>query len=324
MIAYLRKYADNNYMEGHHHHSPWERITHALIPHSHDHADMISDSDEASAVAMRAAWMSLAGMGVTALLQIAIVWISGSVGLLADTIHNLGHLITTIPLIIAFKLGRRPASTSFTYGLRRAEDLVGLFIGLVIAASAALIFVDAWSALRHPRPMSHIGWVLAAAIIGAIGNELVAQYRIRAGRRVGSAALIAEGQHARTDAMTSLAVIIGAVGAMLGFAQLDAVVGLFIGVMVVGVLISSMKSVVRRLLDGIDPHLIEEATQLASRRLPVKDVRARWLGHELVMEVLADIPATMTLAELRAIESDVKQDIKQRVPRLEELRVVAV
>lgn len=326
VIAYLRKYADNETMhEPHSHgHSAWHRVQHAITPHSHDHADMISDSAEASHVATRAAWISLGGMALTAVLQIVIVAISGSVGLLADTIHNLGHLITTIPLIIAFRLARRPPSTSFTYGLRRAEDLVGLFIGLVIAASAALIFIDAWSALRNPRPMTNISWVLAAAVIGAIGNELVAQYRIRAGRRVGSAALIAEGQHARTDALTSLAVIVGAVGALFGFTQLDAFIGLFIGVMVVGVLLSSMKSVISRLLDGIDPHLVHQATHIASHHLCVRAVKARWLGHELVMEILADIPPSMTVAELRRTEAEILVEMKREIPRLQELRVLTV
>lgn len=310
-----------------HHHGLWERVRHALIPHSHDHSDMISDSEEATKEAMRAAWISLAGMAATAAMQLVIVAISGSVGLLADTIHNLGHLITTIPLIFALRLGRRSASKSFTYGLRRAEDLAGLFIGLVIATSAALIFIDAYSALRHPRPMENIGWVMVAAVIGALGNELVAQYRIRAGRRVGSVALIAEGQHARSDALTSLAVLVGAFGAMLGLPRLDAIVGLFIGGMVVGVLIASLKSVLSRLLDGVDPHLVAEATHLVQhdgRITEVEQVRARWLGHDLLMEVHARVSDTATVGEIADLEADVKAQVKSAIPRLEELRVVPI
>ncbi|MEJ5997031.1 cation diffusion facilitator family transporter [Corynebacterium sp. H130] len=285
---------------------------------------MISDSSEATRVATRAAWISLAGMAATAVLQIFIVAISGSVGLLADTIHNLGHLITTIPLIIAFRLGNRPPTSRFTYGLRRAEDLVGLFIGLVIAGSAALIFIDAFQALRHPRPMDNIGWVLAAAIIGALGNEIVAQYRIRAGRKVGSAALIAEGQHARTDALTSLAVIIGALGAMFGLPRLDALVGLFIGVMVVGVLMSSLRTVLSRLLDGIDPHTVADISSIAAKSVDVHEVKARWLGHELIVDIHAHLPENMTVHELQHLQEDVHHELKARFPRLEELRVVPI
>lgn len=312
-------------MNKHHDHGLWHSVKHAIVPHSHDHAHMISDSADAYRIAMRAAWISLAGMAVTAALQIVIVAISGSVGLFADTIHNLGHLVTTIPLIIALRLARRAPSKSFTFGLRRAEDLVGLFIGLVIAASAGMIFVDVIDAMRHPRDMTNIGWVLAAAIIGALGNELVAQYRIRAGRKVGSAALIAEGQHARADALTSLAVVIGAVGAMFGHGRIDAIVGLFIGVMVVGVLVSSMKSVVSRLLDGVDPHLIDTATHVASDQqgiLRVSGVRARWLGHELVMDVLAELESGVSVEKLRHMQTELSERMKSKIPRLEELRLL--
>src|SRR5690606_14947406 len=197
-----------------------------LTPHSHDHTEAIQTADEASREGIRAAWISMAGMGVTAVLQIVIVALSGSIALLADTVHNLGHLATTIPLIIAFRLGRRAPTRRYSYGYKRAEDLVGLFIGVVIAASAALIIWESVRAMANPREITHLGWVLAAALVGALGNEMVAICRIRAGRRIGSAALIAEGQHARTDALTSLAVLIGVAGAWAGFPQVDAVVGL--------------------------------------------------------------------------------------------------
>ncbi len=220
---------DHDHDHGHdHEHGLWARVRHALVPHSHDHAGSMPTSEESSAIGIRAAWISLAGMGATALLQIVIVWLSGSVALLADTLHNLGHLATTIPLIIAFRLGRRRPTRRYSYGFRRAEDLVGLLIGAVIALSAALIVWESVRALSEQRDMTHLGWVLAAALVGAAGNEVVARYRIRAGRRIGSAALVAEGQHARTDALTSLAVVLGVVGAWLGLPWVDPVVGLLI------------------------------------------------------------------------------------------------
>src|SRR5690606_32935555 len=235
----------------HAHGGLWARLKHALVPHSHDHGEAIQTAEAASAVAIRAASVSLAGMGVTALLQIVIVWLSGSVALLADTLHNLGHLATTVPLIIAFRLGRRAPTRRYSHGFRRAEDLVGLLIGAVVALSAALIVWESVRALTVQRDMTHLGWVLAAALVGAAGNEVVAIYRIRAGRRIGSAALIAEGQHARTDALTSLAVVLGVVGAWLGLPWVDPVVGLLIATVVVAVLVSSMRTVLRRLMDGV-------------------------------------------------------------------------
>ncbi|MEJ6012575.1 cation diffusion facilitator family transporter [Corynebacterium sp. H127] len=323
----LTQPATHDHEHGHTHahahgdeHGLWQRFRHAILPHSHDHADMISDSTEATKVAIRAAWLSLAGMAATALLQVVIVAISGSVGLLADTIHNIGHLVTTIPLIIALRISTRPATKRYTFGFKRAEDLVGLFIGLVIAVSVVLIFIDAFDALRHPRDMANSGWVLAAAIIGALGNEAVAQFRIRSGRRVGSAALIAEGQHARTDALTSVAVIFGVVGTWLGFSQLDAAIGLFIGVMVLGVLLSSMRSVLQRLLDGSDPAIVDTVQEELAEHPElsgVQHIRARWLGHQLWVEADVDMRPDATVADMAHLRHHVGEHLKSRLPRLE-------
>ena len=205
-------------------------------------------------------------MMATAALQIVIVAVSGSIGLLADTLHNLGHAVTTIPLVIAFKIGQRQASKGYSYGYRRAEDLVGVLISLVIAASVVLIVVESIDALINPRPLANLGWVFAAGIVGALGNEIVAVYRIRTGRKIGSAALIAEGQHARADGLTSIAVVVGVVGVWLGFQRADAIVGLLIAAAIFGILLSSMKSIAQRLMDGIDPKIIDAMTSVAGCR----------------------------------------------------------
>lgn len=320
---------DHHRHHGHHdehshgHDSVWGRIGHLLIPHSHDHAAMISDSAQATQTAERAAWVSLGAMAATAVLQLVIVWVSGSVSLLADTIHNLGHVITTIPLVVALRLAKVGPTRRFTYGLRRAEDLVGLFIGGVVAISAVLIFVDAIDAIRHPRSLENLGWVMAAAVVGALGNELVARYRIRAGQRVGSAALIAEGQHARTDALTSLAVIAGVVGAWLGYAQVDAFIGLLIGVVVVGVLLSSMKSVITRLMDGVDPDIIHVAEHvLSDQGFSESTVRARWLGHDLLLDVELPIAESQTVADLHRLHDELFDAVKLQLPRLEQISLL--
>ena len=187
---------------GHHHddhehgHGLWSRIKHAVVPHSHDHTDQVLVGAEARRHGIRAAWISLVVMALTALGQLAIVWLSGSVALLADTVHNLGHLATTVPLLIAFRLGARRPTPRYSYGFGRAEDVVGLLIAAVIAGSAALIIWESVQALTGERELTQLGWVFAAGIVGFLGNELVAVYRIRAGRRIGSAALVAEGNHA--------------------------------------------------------------------------------------------------------------------------------
>lgn len=302
----------------------WSRVRHALTPHSHDHTDAIQTADEASRDGIRAAWFSLAGMGATALLQIVIVALSGSIALMADTVHNLGHLATTIPLIIAFRLGRRAPTRRYSYGYKRAEDLVGLFIGVVIAASAALIIWESVRAMANPREITHLGWVVAAALVGALGNEMVAIYRIRAGRRIGSAALIAEGQHARTDALTSLAVLIGVAGAWAGFPQVDAVVGLVIAAVIVAVLISSMRTVIRRLMDGVDDGTLDRIEAVAADVegvVAVDRCRARWIGHRLETDLDIGVQPGLSVQDGHAIAHLVHHRLVQTVPHLDRATV---
>lgn len=318
---------DHDHHYGHEHrHGPgwWGRAKHALVPHSHDHSEAIQTAEQASAIGIRAAWISLAGMGATAVLQIVIVWLSGSVALLADTLHNLGHLATTIPLIIAFRLGRRAPTRRYSYGFRRAEDLVGLLIGAVIALSAVLIIWESIRALTTPRDMTHLGWVLAAAIVGAAGNEIVARYRIRAGRRIGSAALIAEGQHARTDALTSLAVILGVLGAWIGLPWVDPVIGLVIAAVVIAVLISSMRTVVRRLMDGVDAGTldrVESAAAAVPGVLSVGQARARWSGHRLEADLTVTVDGTLSIEAGHVIARAVEDALRQHVPHLNQATV---
>lgn len=302
----------------------WGRAKHALIPHSHDHTEAIQTTEQTSAIGIRAAWISLAGMGATAVLQIVIVWLSGSMALLADTVHNLGHLATTIPLIIAFRLGRRGPTRQYSYGFRRAEDLVGLLIGAVIALSAGLIIWESLRALTTQRDMTHLGWVLSAAVVGAAGNEIVARYRIRAGRRIGSAALIAEGQHARTDALTSLAVVLGVLGAWVGLPWVDPVIGLVIAAVVIAVLISSMRTVVRRLMDGIEPGTldrVESAAAAVPGVLAVDQARARWSGHRLEAELTITIDRALTITTGHEIARAVQDVLRHHVPHLDRATV---
>jgi cation diffusion facilitator family transporter len=309
----------------HAHRDGWiTRLRHALTPHSHDATEAIESAEQASAAGIRAAWIGLAGMMATAALQVVIVAISGSVGLLADTVHNLGHAVTTIPLLIAFRLGRRAPTRRYPYGFRRAEDLSGVLIALVIAASAALIIVEAVRALIDPRELTNLGWVLAAALIGAAGNEVVAVYRIRVGRRIGSAALVAEGHHARVDGLTSLVVVFGVAGVWLGFPQADAVVGLVVGVAILWILVNSCRTIFRRLMDGVDDgtvEAIEEVAALVDGVRGVGRVRARWTGHRLAADVDVNVDAAATVAEGHRVAEVVHHALLHRVRHLDHVVV---
>lgn len=310
--------------EGHHNHSWWDKVRHVVVPHSHDANDAIQSAEEASGHGIRAAWIGLAGMMATAMAQVVIVAISGSIALLADTVHNLGHAATTIPLIIAFRLGRRPADQRYSYGYRRAEDLVGLFIGLVVAVTAAIIIWQSVEALLNPREVTNLGWVLAAGIVGFLGNEIVAVYRIRAGQRIGSAALIAEGQHARADGLTSIAVVVGVVGVWLGFPRADAIIGFLIGIAILWILVSSMRTVCKRLMDGVDAGLIEtlEAAAAAVEGVEgVDQVRARWSGHRMEGDTSIRVSRDLDVVAAHQIADEVEHAMLHAVPHVEAIVV---
>ena len=314
-----------HYHDDHSHDSSWwSRLWHQLKPHSHDSTEAIQTAEEASGEGIRAAWISLGGMGATAVLQVGIVAISGSMALLADTIHNFGHLVTTIPLIIAFRLGRRAPTARYPFGYRRAEDLVGLLIALVIALSAALIIWESVNALFDPRPLTNLGWVLAAGLVGAAGNELVAIYRIRTGKRIGSTALIAEGNHARADGLTSLAVVLAVVGVWLGFPQADAVVGLLISAVILWILYESTRSVIHRLMDGVDADTLARIETVAVA-VPgvqhVEHVKARWSGHRLEAQLSLGVDPSMSVADSHVVAERAHHELLHSIPHLNDVSV---
>src|SRR5215211_62656 len=239
------------------------RLRHGLSElvggHSHDASDQIDDALEANAAGRRALLISLVGLGLTAALQAVVVLLSGSVALLGDTLHNVADALTAVPLLVAFALARRPANKRFTYGYGRAEDLAGLFIVAMIALSAGLAAYEAIDRLLHPRDVTHLWAVAGAGLVGFLGNELVARYRIAVGRRIGSAALVADGLHARTDGFTSLAVVLGVVGIWAGFPLADPIVGLLISAAIVVLLVGTSRDIGRRLLDGVEPDLVDRS-----------------------------------------------------------------
>ena len=301
----------------------WAQIKHAITPHSHDAAEAIQTATEARTDGIRTAWIGLAGMLAVAVAQIAIVAISGSIGLLADTIHSFGHVVTTIPLIIAFKLSARKPTARYNYGFRRAEDLSGIFITFIVLLTALYIAYESIMGLINPRELTNLGWVFAAGLVGFLGNEIVAVYRIRGGKRIGSAALIAEGQHARADGFTSLAVVVGISLAWLGFPQADAIVGLFIAVVILGIMLSSLRSILRRLMDGVDPKMHERATKVVKSVPGVQDatVRARWSGHRIMLEAFVEVDPNLSLAAGKGIADEIRTKVGNTIGGVESTTV---
>jgi len=293
-------------------------------PHSHDAADSVDSALEASAEGIRAVKISLVALGVTAFAQLIVVLITGSVALLADTIHNFSDALTAIPLWVAFVLSRRAANRRYTYGYGRAEDLAGVFIVVMIALSSMLAAYESVRRLINPQPISHAWVVVAAGLIGFAGNELVAVYRIRVGNKIGSAALVADGLHARTDGFTSLAVVIGAIGVMAGFPLADPIVGLLITVAILAVLRGAVRDIYRRLMDAVDPNLVDDA-EAAVRDVPgvrsVESVRLRWIGHRMRAEITLSVDNTLGVVEAHAIADEAQHQLIHRVPRLDEATV---
>ncbi|MFD0313561.1 cation diffusion facilitator family transporter [Streptomyces flavalbus] len=302
-----------------HRHTVRHRLAHLLTPHSHQTADKVDGALESSARGIRALWVSLAVLGVTALAQAVVVAVSGSVALLGDTVHNAADALTAVPLGIAFVLGRRAATRRFTYGYGRAEDLAGLVIVLTIAASAAFAGWTAVERLLDPRPVRHVPAVAVAALVGFAGNEWVARYRIRVGRSIGSAALVADGLHARTDGFTSLAVLLGAGGSALGWRLADPLVGLAITAAIVLVLRDAAREVFRRVLDAVDPALVDRAERALREVAGVRavgELRLRWIGHRLRAEVAVVVDGEATVRQAHAIAVDAEHALLHAVPGL--------
>ena len=316
---------DHSHDDHDHHHASGLKgwLQKVFVPHSHDSADSVDDALESSSQGIRAVKNSLLGLGVTAIFQLAIVLISGSVALLADTVHNFSDALTAVPLWIAFVLGRRPASRTFTYGLGKAEDLAGLFIVAMIALSAVVAAVESVRRFFEPQPVHNLGWVLAAGLVGFAGNELVAIYRIRVGRRIGSAALLADGIHARTDGFTSLAVVAGVIGVWLGFPLADPIVGLLISAAIGVLLWGTVRDVGRRLLDGVDPSLTDRLAALVSENAPEgSSSRLRWSGHRLHAEITIPATAGTHLGEFAAVAHDLETKARGALRNLGSVTVV--
>lgn len=317
---------------GHDHAPPGRRdaLVHFLRSlvgaHRHSSEDAVDRALESSGRGIRALKLSLLGLGATALFQVAIVLVSGSVALLADTVHNFSDALTAIPLWIAFSVGRRATNSRYTYGYGRAEDLAGLFILAMITLSAAVAGWESIQRLLHPQPLENLGWVLVAGLAGFIGNEAVAFYRIRVGKEIGSAALVADGYHARADGLTSLAVVVGGLGVAAGYPIADPAVGLLITVAILFVLRDAGRRVFHRLMDAVEPELTETARSIVSatpgvETPPPPDVRIRWVGHQLWADVEVIVNSERSLTDAHAIAEEARHRLLHDLPRLAQVHV---
>ena len=321
---------DPDHKQGHDHgHSDnlvihW--LQHLFTPHSHGHQQAALDPTLATDRGMWALKISFAGLMVTAVFQVVIVAVSGSVALLADTIHNFSDALTAIPLGLAFWLSRRARNTRYNYGYGRAEDIAGVIVVLMIAYSAFEAIRQAVLRFITPEPITNLGWVAVAAVIGFIGNELVALFRIKVGKEIGSAALIADGYHARTDGFTSLAVLAGAIGVWLGYPILDPIIGLGIGIAILGIVWKTARDMWHRMMDAVDPEIYAEFKHIASHVHGVRDVHSaaiRWVGHRLWGEMHVTVDCNLNVLQGHLITEEVRHELFHEFPALVEVIVHA-
>jgi len=306
-----------------HDHSHGDNHQHGHAGHGHLHG-RIDPSVTTSQRSMWATKWSFFGLLVTAVLQLVVVALSGSVALLADTVHNVGDAATAIPLWIAFLLVRWQPTTRLSYGYGRVEDLAGVAILLVIVVTALVVLYEAVDRLLQPQTVSYLWAVMAASVIGFVGNEAVAIFRIKVGEEIGSAALIADGYHARIDGWTSLAVLVGALGNWLGYPLADPLVGLLITVAIFWLVWQSAKMVLLRIVDGVDPEVNDDLLH-AAQHVPgvqaVTEVRARWLGHRLRGEVNIAVAPTLSVAQGHAIAKEVRHHLLHHVRYLADVTI---
>jgi cation diffusion facilitator family transporter len=310
---------DDDHRHDHGHGGPLTRLRSLVRPHRHEMVVAVDAALEGNERGVWALWVSLVGLGVTALVQLVVALASGSVALLNDTFHNGADALTVLPLWLAFTVGRRPASDRFPYGFGRAEDLAGLFVVAMIAVSAAVAGWEAVHGLVEPREVRYLPAVIAASVVGFVGNEAVARLRIRVGREIGSAALLADGLHARTDGLGSLGVLAGALGVAAGADRADAVAGLVIALLILNVLREAAIDVGLRLMDAVSPELTARAREVLAAVPGVTGVgqlRVRWLGHRLHAEAEVVVDTGLSLVAAHRVAEDARHALLHEVPRL--------
>lgn len=285
----------------------------------HEHPHTHGAIDPTIVTTSRGLWAvkwSFFGLLATSFFQALIVILSGSVSLLADTIHNLGDALTAIPIGIAFLFARKKPNKKFTYGYGRVEDLAGLFVVFTIFASAILAGYESINRFFHPQKIEFLGAITLAAFIGFLGNEGVAMFRIKVGKQIGSAALIADGYHARTDGLVSLGVIFSVIGVSLGYPLADPIIGCLMTLLIFKIVWESMLVVFTRILDGVDPNLVDEIKHVVSYEKEVKgvrEIRARWIGHRLYVELNINVDSTKSVEEGYQIANRVHEKLFQNL-----------
>jgi cation diffusion facilitator family transporter len=273
------------------------------------------DADERRQ-ANRAIAVSAVGLAVTGLAELLLAVLTGSVGLLGDAIHNLSDVSTSAVVFLGFRLSRRPPTEKYPYGLERAEDLAGVGIAVVIWASAAFAGYESIRKLIEHGHTSDVGLGIAGAVLGIIGNQAVARYKMSVGKRINSATLIADARHSWLDALSSAGALIGLIAVALGQSWGDPVAGIAVTLFICHVGYEVTADVMHRLADGVDPDVITTAEAAAGSVPGVihAHARARWTGRTLRVEIEGWIDPDMTAREADALGRLVADEVSRQLP----------
>jgi cation diffusion facilitator family transporter len=271
--------------------------------------------------ANRALGVSAVGLTLTGVIELLIAILTGSVGLLGDALHNLSDVSTSALVFLGFQASKKAPTDRYPYGYERAEDLAGVGIAIVIWASAVFAGVESVRKLIDHGHTSHIGIGMIGALLGIIGNQVVARYKLIVGRRINSATLVADAKHSWLDALSSAGALAGLVAVAFGLRWGDPVAGLAVTAFIAHVGWEVTSDVLHRLMDGIDPDILTAAEAAASEVPGVHHVhaQARWTGRTLRVELEGWVDSRLTVSQADEIGRVVASRVGHALPEARSL-----
>jgi cation diffusion facilitator family transporter len=249
--------------------------------------------------ANRAVGVSAVGLALTGGIELAFALVTGSVGLLGDALHNLSDVSTSAVVFLGFRISKKPATDRYPYGYERAEDLAGLGVALVVWLSAVFAGVESYRKLIDHGGTTHLGLGMGGAVLGVVGNQVVARYKARVGKRIHSATLLADAKHSWLDALSSVGALAGLIAVAFGYRWGDPVAGFAVTLFIVHVGYEVTTEIAHHLLDGVEPEHTREA-KVAAQSVPgvrSATVRGRWMGRSLVFDIDAELDPGISLRD---------------------------
>jgi cation diffusion facilitator family transporter len=294
---------------------------------SHHAAQRRTSHDEAEhrRAANRAVGVSAVGLAVAGGVELAVALFTGSVGLLGDALHNLSDVSTSALVFVGFAVSKKQPSPGYPYGYERAEDISGLGVALVIWASAVFAGVQSFAKFVGHGATTHLGVGMVGAVVGVVGNLVVARYKRRVGVRIQSATLVADARHSWLDAISSLGALAGLVAVALGYRLGDPIAGFAVTLFVAHVGYEVTKELLHHLMDGVDPEILVKA-KLAAESVPgvlEASLSGRWTGRTLRIEVAGRVDPDSSVAEAGRVGQGVEAAVLHAVDQARDVRFTA-